>query len=93
MRLTKREVSARTHLGKGLPRDCSVAQVGTVSLATEQWSTQLVLEVLDSAAERGLSDMAEFGGACEIERLTDRQEIPELVHLHGSFPSSIAPGY
>jgi hypothetical protein len=59
-----------------------VGQVGEMALAAEQEPAQLLLELLDGAGERRLGDVALLGGAREVERLADREEIADLVHFH-----------
>jgi hypothetical protein len=59
-----------------------VGQVGEMALAAEQEPAQLLLELLDGAGERRSGDVALLGGAREVERLADREEIADLVHFH-----------
>ena len=59
-----------------------VGQVGVVALAPEQQAAELLLELLDRPGQRGLGDVAMLGGAGEVERLGDRKEVADLMHLH-----------
>src|SRR5262249_36509757 len=52
-------------------------------LAVKQRSTQLPLQRADGGGQRGLRDAAAAGCAGEIELLAQRQEVTDLVHLHG----------
>src|SRR5574342_486672 len=59
-----------------------LGQLRLRTLAPKQVATQLVLELLDSAGERRLRDVALFGGLGEVQLADGRQEISDLMHFH-----------
>ena len=61
-------------------------QHGARPLAAEQIAAQLAFQQLDGARQRRLRDVALLGGAREVQRPGDSQEIPDLVHFHSSVP-------
>src|SRR6516164_145022 len=74
-------------------RQHAVAKLGELrmrTLAPKQITAQFLLELPYSAGQGGLRDVALLGAAREIERAGDRQEIPNLMHLHRSRPSATA---
>jgi hypothetical protein len=58
-------------------------QLYTTLFTAEQLATELGFESLDGAGEGRLGDMAALSRAMKIKCLRDRQEIPDLSHLHG----------
>lgn len=72
-RLGRHELSA-SHVGTRIR--------STSSRPNEGLATQLHLERLDSACEGWLGDAAALGGFRQIQRLTDRWKIADLVHFH-----------
>jgi hypothetical protein len=61
-------------------------QMRAIALAVEERSAELFLEELHGASQGWLRDAAPLGGAREVERLTNREKISDLVHLHGRSP-------
>jgi|ERR1700760_2297103 hypothetical protein len=71
-------------------RQHAVAKLGDLRMRAftpEQVAAQLFLELPNGARQGGLGNIAFLGGAREIERAGDRQEISDLVHFHRSRPS------
>ena len=64
-----------------------VGQVGEMALAPEQEPAELLLELLDRARQRRLGDVAVLGGAGEVQRLADREEVADLMHFHRRDPT------
>ncbi len=61
--------------------------------APEQWRTELRLEVLNLAAQRGLGDVQAPRGAPDVSLLGDRDEIAQLIEAHGArVPRRASPG-
>ena len=60
-----------------------IGDVREVALAAEQQAADLVLELLDGAAQRRLGHVALLGGPREVPGLADGQEIADVVHVHG----------
>ena len=60
-----------------------LGQMRVAALAVEQRPAQLMLELLDRAGQRRLADVALLGGAREIERARQGDEIADLLHFHG----------
>src|SRR6187200_144831 len=56
-------------------------------VAAKQLTAEFELELLDGARQSRLRDMTAVCGAAEVERLADRQEIPDLRQLHRHIPS------
>ena len=63
-----------------------IGQMGEVALAAEQQAADLVLELLDGAAQGGLGDIAGFRRPREVQGLADRQKIPDVMQVHGAEP-------
>lgn len=61
-----------------------IGDVGQIALAPEQKAADLVLELLDRAAERRLGDVAFLGGAREVPRIADGEEISDVVNVHAN---------
>ena len=59
-----------------------IGDMGEVALAAEQQPADLVLELLDGAAQRRLGDIALLRRAREIARFADGQEIPDVMNVH-----------
>ena len=62
--------------------------MGVAAFAVEQRTAELVLELLDRAGQSRLADVALLGGAREIQRPRERDEVADLLHFHGSVPSA-----
>jgi len=60
--------------------------VGPPALAMEQRPAELGLELLDRPGQGRLRDPRPFGGAGEVERVGQRQEVPDLLHFHRGSP-------
>ena len=61
-------------------------------LAAKQVATEFGLQLFDGPRQRGLRDIALVGGAREVEHTRNREEVANLMHLHGRAPSVlIAP--
>ena len=52
------------------------------ALPVKQRAAQLLLELLDRPRQRRPGDVASLRRAGEIQFLTDRQKVADLVHLH-----------
>jgi hypothetical protein len=52
------------------------------TLAAEQITAEFAFEMFDRARERRLRDIALLGGAREVPRPRDCEEIPNLMHFH-----------
>ena len=66
-------------------REVGLARLGqhhAVVLADEEREAELLLELLDLAAERRLRDVEPFGRAPEVQLLGDRYEIAKMSQLH-----------
>jgi len=61
---------------------------GVRPFTAEQVAAKLLLELADRARQRGLRDIALFGGAREIEHARDRQEVSDLMHFHSGILST-----
>src|SRR5262249_24546995 len=57
---------------------------GDERLALKKGAAQRPLQSYDGVGQRGLGDGAASGRSCEIALLAERQEVADLVHLHGS---------
>src|SRR5262249_10254382 len=57
---------------------------GDERLALKKCAAQLTLQRYDGVGQRGLGDAAAPGRSREIALLAERQEVADLVHLHGS---------
>ena len=51
-------------------------------LAPEQVAAELLLQQLDGPRQRGLGDVAGLGGAREVQRARQGEEVADLMHLH-----------
>src|SRR5262245_60842390 len=69
-----------------------LGEVGIGALAMEQGAAELALERLDGAGERRLRDRAALGRAGEVQLLAEREEIANLVQLHGGVQETTKPG-
>jgi hypothetical protein len=56
-------------------------QVDATSGPLEERHPKLLLELADRLAERGLRDVQLLGGSAEVERLGDRNEVPQLTQV------------
>ena len=67
--------------GSGAPGDLlpNGGQEHFRSTAFHELNAELLLQFAKLAAQRGLSDMGEFGGPTEMKRVGDRHEIAELL--------------
>src|SRR5258708_5532701 len=81
--------------GFGTPQDLpelradELAEIGEMraaSLASEEQPAKLLLDLLDRPCQRWLGHVRALGGSGEIQCLAYRQEIADLVHLHGGLP-------
>jgi hypothetical protein len=54
------------------------------AFATEKVPAELSLELPNGAGERRLGDVAFLGGAREVERPRDREEVADLMQFHGA---------
>jgi hypothetical protein len=54
-----------------------------MTLAPEQQSAELLLELLDGAGQGRLGDVALLGGARKVQGLADCEEVADLMHFHG----------
>jgi len=71
-------------------REESAAEVGEANGAAEaieEAAAEFGFELLDLLRERGLRDMAFFGGSGEGASVGDGAEVAELVEFHGSYQS------
>src|SRR5262245_59590105 len=57
---------------------------GDERLALKKGAAQRALQSYDGVGQRGLGDAAASGRSREIALLAERQEVADLVHLHGS---------
>src|SRR5262245_24268109 len=57
---------------------------GDERLALKKGAAQRALQSYDGVGQRGLGDAAASGRPREIALLAERQEVADLVHLHGS---------
>src|SRR6516162_767363 len=57
---------------------------GDERLALKKRAAQFALQRYDGVGQRGLGDAAAPGRSREIALLAERQEVADLVHLHGS---------
>ncbi len=55
-------------------------------LAAKQVAAEFGLQLLDGPRQRRLRDVALVGGAGEVEHTRDREEVANLMHLHGRAP-------
>ncbi len=60
--------------------------------APEQVAAEFGLELLDRPRQRRLGDVALVGGAREIQRPRDGEEVPYLMHFHDR-AARISPGW
>jgi hypothetical protein len=70
----------------GLHHAPELGQVRVRPLAVEERPAELALEKLDCPGQRRLRDVAALGGAGEVQFLSDREEVANLVHLHRFVP-------
>ena len=75
--------SSTTCWKRGLQQRAEIGDVREVALAAEQQPADFVLELLDGAAQRRLGDVALLRGPREVAGLADRQEIPDVMNVHG----------
>jgi hypothetical protein len=66
-----------------------LGQVGVLPLAMEQQAAQFLFQLLDRARQRRLGHVALLRGPREIEASGDREEVPDLMHLHAALPPAI----
>ena len=64
-----------------------ISQVSVIALAVEELAAQLVLQVDDCPRQRRLRDVSPLGSAREIERVTHREKVANLVHFHKDLPA------
>src|SRR5262245_7505389 len=57
---------------------------GDERLALKKGAAQRALQSYDGVGQRGLGDAAASGRSREIALVAERQEVADLVHLHGS---------
>src|SRR5262249_35977277 len=62
---------------------------GDERLALKKCAAQLTLQRYDGVGQRGLGDAAAPSRSREIALLAERQEVADLVHLHGGPPRGI----
>ena len=55
-------------------------------LAAKQIAAEFGFELLDGPRQRRLRDVALVGGAREVEHARNREEVANLMHLHGRAP-------
>ena len=55
-------------------------------LAAKQVAAEFGLQLLDGPRQRRLRDVALVGGAREVEHARNREEVANLMHLHGRAP-------
>ena len=58
------------------------------ALTAKQVAAEFCFQLLDGPRQRRLRDVALVGGAREIEYPRDREEVANLMHLHGRAPLS-----
>src|SRR5215208_1334967 len=68
----------------GLYRSAEFGQMGVGPLPVEERASELLLEQLDRTCERRLRHVAALGRPREVEFFAHREEVPDLMHLHGS---------
>ena len=66
-----------------------IGNVGQVALAAKQQPADLVLELLDGAAQRRLGHIALLGGPREVAGLADSQEIADVMNVHAAPQTSL----
>ena len=66
-----------------------LGQMGVAPFSMEKRPAKFVLELLDGAGQRGLGNVAFFRGTREIQRARNREKIPNLLHFHAKWPSSV----
>src|SRR5215469_1236078 len=59
-----------------------LSEMRQVSLAVKEWPTKLPFELQDRARERRLRHVALFRRAREVQLLSHREEITDLMHFH-----------
>src|SRR5260221_9096381 len=63
-----------------------IGEMRAASLASEEQTTKLLLDLLDRLCQRWLGHVHALGGSGKIQCLAYRQEIADLVHPHGGLP-------
>jgi hypothetical protein len=63
-----------------------IGQLGMGPFPPEKIAAEFAFELFDRAGERRLSHVTFFRRPREVERLGNPQEIPDLMHFHGSVP-------
>jgi hypothetical protein len=63
--------------------------LGCRPFAPEQITAHFRFELLDRPRQRRLGDIAFVGGAREIQRPRDGQEVSYLMHFHDRLPRSL----
>src|SRR5882724_10128879 len=84
--------SARRLIALLQQRPHALAELGQLrcgAFAPEQVAAELSLELLDRPRQRWLGDVALVGGAREIQRPCDGEEVTYLVHFHDRLPRSL----
>ncbi len=71
-------------LKMGTDQVAKIREVYRLALAAKKRPSKLLFEKLDGARQRGLRHIALLACAGEIQLLGHREEITNLVHLHGS---------
>ncbi len=69
-----------------LHQPAEIGEVRQIALPPQEKTAQLLLELLDRTRQGGLRHVAFLGGAREVERLRNCEEITDLVHLHRATP-------
>src|SRR6266849_4550738 len=64
-----------------------IGEMRAASLTSEEQTAKLILDLLNCPCQRWLGDVHALGCPGEIQRLADRQEITDLMHLHGGLRS------
>ena len=67
-----------------LDQSAEVCEMRQLALAPQQEATHFLLELLDRARQRRLRDVTLLGCPREVQRVGDRQEIADLMHLHAA---------
>jgi hypothetical protein len=70
------------------PAELRQVRVGT--LPVEESAAELLLQLPDRPCQGGLSHMAALGRVGEVQVLAQGEEVPHLVHFHGTPPASSA---
>lgn len=71
----------------GLHDPPKLGQVRVAALPMNQRTAELAFQVLDGPGQGRLRDVAALGGTCEVERVTQGDEIANFLDFHGADPS------